>query len=225
MSRCTTPLELPTLALFRHGETQWNRVGRYQGHQDSPLTLTGIGQVRAAARSVQPHLGDLSRYCIWSSPLPRTRQSVSILCEELGLPFANVTFDDRLMERGYGRWEGLTLDQITARYPEDVAQEKADRWTFAIPDGGESFATVAKRLRDWLSDLPNDESVMVMAHGGSGRVLRGLCSGLTPEDIFAFNDPQSSAFLITKSHAQTIPAKQEALLKFGCADSGLGVRI
>lgn len=216
---------LPDIALLRHGETQWNRAGRYQGWQDSPLTLSGVGQVRAIARSLLPHLHDLGRYQIWSSPLMRTRQSVSILCEELGLSYDRVNFDDRLMERAYGRWEGLTMEEITARYPEDTEMERSDRWAFAIPGGGESFASVADRLQDWLKSISDSESIIVMAHGGSGRVLRGICSGANPESVFAYNDPQSTAFLFSGGVSTVVEAEEEYLRTFGCKDAGLGVRI
>ena len=217
--------QTPELVLLRHGETQWNRARRYQGQQDSPLSLTGVGQIRAVAHTLRPHIGDPARYQLWSSPLTRTRQSVSILCEALSLSYDDVRFDDRLMERSYGRWEGLTLDEISARYPEDVAREQEDRWNFSIPAGGESFADVAKRLRVWLSELPAIQPVIVMVHGGSGRVLRGLCEGLSPDGIFACNDLQSTTFLISNGTSTTLLAETKHLRQFGCTGAGLGVKI
>lgn len=86
---------------LRHGETQWNRDGRIQGHMDSPLTLVGIGQMRAIAKTLRPHVQNLGAYQVWSSPLARTRQSISVFCEELGIDYGDVRFDDRLMERAY----------------------------------------------------------------------------------------------------------------------------
>lgn len=218
----TSPAEI---VLLRHGETQWNRAGRYQGQQDSPLTGTGIGQIRSIANTLRPLLGDLERYQVWSSPLTRTQQSVSLLCEELGLDYKTVQFDARLMERNFGRWEGLTLDEIATRFPIDVEHEKADRWNFSIPQGGESFAQVAHRLQDWLDHLSNKQPVIVMAHGGSGRVLRGISTGLEPDEIFTLNDPQSTAFLISNGNCTTRDATPEQLQRFGCTGAGLGIRI
>lgn len=215
---------LPEIVLLRHGETQWNRVARYQGQQDSPLTLTGVGQIRAIAQTLRPRLGDLSLCRVWSSPLPRTRQSVSILCDELGLAYDAVRFDARLMERAYGRWEGLTRAEIGARYPEDKQVEAADRWNFAMP-GGESFATVAARLRDWLYGLEPDRTAIVMAHGGCGRVLRGLCTGADPQTIFAYDEPQSTAILLAAGAATPLAAEPGLLARYGCTDAGRRVRI
>ncbi|WP_337995898.1 histidine phosphatase family protein [Oleispirillum naphthae] len=215
----------PEIVLLRHGETQWNRVARYQGQQDSPLTLTGVGQIRAIAQSLRPRLRDLSLCRVWSSPLPRTRQSVSILCEELGLPYEAVRFDERLMERAYGRWEGLTSAEVGVRYREDKEMEAADRWSFAIPGGGESFAAVAERLRDWLHGLTADRTAIVMAHGGCGRVLRGICTGAEPQAVFAYDDPQSTAILLADGGATPLPAEPGLLARYGCRDAGRRVRI
>lgn len=224
----TQPLSAPNtpeVLLLRHGETQWNREGRYQGQQDSPLTLTGIGQVRAIATTLRTHIETLGDYQMWSSPLTRARQSASVFCEQIGLSYGDVRFDERLMERNYGRWEGLTMAEIADRFPEDVVEEKADRWSFAIPGGGESFVDVAERLKHWLNDVSEGGPAVVMAHGGSGRVLRGLCSALTPEDIFAFNDSQSTAFMMSNQACRTINADPQHLRAMGLRDAGLGVRI
>ncbi|MBL4613825.1 MAG: histidine phosphatase family protein [Magnetovibrio sp.] len=225
MTNSTAHQSLPELTLLRHGETQWNRVGRYQGQQDSPLTLTGIGQIRAIAQTLRPQITELKAYQVWSSPLTRTRQSVSVFCEELGISYDDVHFDDRLMERAFGRWEGLTLDEIAAKFPDDVAAEKANRWNFAIPGGGESFADVAKRLNSWLDDVAGQGPLIVMAHGGSGRVLRGVCMGASPQSIFAFNEPQSTAFVISNGSSTTINATAKHLQAVGLDNAGLGVRI
>ena len=71
--------------LVRHGETTWNRVGRQQGHDDSPLTETGIEQARAAGRVLQRAIPDIHSICIETSPLGRARQTALILSEILGL--------------------------------------------------------------------------------------------------------------------------------------------
>ena len=204
----TTPLTIPDapdILLLRHGETQWNRHGRYQGQLDSPLTLTGIGQIRAVAETLRSQIEATPNLCIWSSPLTRTRQPVSILCEQLNLDYSAIQFDDRLKERNFGRWEGLTRDEINAQFPKDVEHEQNDRWSFNIPDG-ESYADVEKRLRHWIAELDISVSILVMAHGASGRVLRGLCTEQSPQNIFAFNDPQSSPFLY-----QTVNLKHSRL--------------
>jgi probable phosphoglycerate mutase len=213
------------IIVLRHGETHWNREGRYQGHLDAPLTLNGIGQIRALAQGLRRRVAGLDRHQVWSSPLARARQSIAILCEELHLPFAAVAFDDRLMECAYGRWEGLTMNEIGARYPDDVVARRADKWGFAIPGGGESYADVAGRVRSWLDEQPPDRPALVLAHGGSGRILRCLYEGLDPTTAFSLDEAQTTAFLLSAGQATPLPADIKDLRRFGCPDAGLGVRI
>lgn len=212
------------IVLLRHGETHWNRAGRYQGHRDSPLTLTGIAQIRAAALTLRRAIGAPDRYQLWCSPLGRAQQSMAVLCEELGLAFADVRFDARLMECAYGRWEGLTRDEIGERYPDDVAAREKDKWGFAIP-GGESYAQVAERVRAWLEALPAERPALVLGHSGAGRILRGLYTGLDRDAVFAVDEPQSTAFVLRDGRATALPADPGALRRFGCTDAGLGLRL
>ena len=215
---------MPAIVLVRHGETHWNRSYRYQGQKDSPLTLTGIAQACAVAATLRRRIGDPRDYRVWSSPLGRTKQTAALLCEEMDIPFAAVTFDDRLMECHYGRWEGLTPDEIRAKHPEDLRSHEANPWTHTVP-GGENFATVAARVRCWLDEAGPGGPLIVVAHGGSGRVLRGLYLGLDPQAIFAFDEPQSTAFILADGRQRALPPEAEDLRRFGLGDQGLQVRL
>ena len=94
---------MTTLLLVRHGETDWNRLGRWQGHSDTPLNARG----REQARELAPQLDGVD--VVYSSDLARARETAEILAEELG---ADVRLDARLRERGFGAWEGLTAAEI-----------------------------------------------------------------------------------------------------------------
>lgn len=224
MNEISLPPTVPNMLLLRHGETQWNREGRYQGHLDSPMTLTGIGQIRALAETLRQKVATVTQLHVWSSPLTRTRQSASIFCEQLGLRYNDIRFDARLMERSFGRWEGLTLDEIAKRYPNDIEAQSHDRWSFVVP-GGESFAQVNIRIWEWLDELDSAIPIIVMAHGGSGRVLRGLCTGAPPAEIFTFNDPQSRAYEISCGRSTAIDSLPKHLQTYDCDDAGLNVNI
>ena len=92
---------MPTILLFRHGETQWNRAHRIQGQTDaaSPLTLKGTRQARAYGRALAEHLGGTAAdWTVVTSPLARCVQTVSILSDEARLDFSRLRFDDRLKE-------------------------------------------------------------------------------------------------------------------------------
>jgi len=101
-----------TIAFIRHGQTDWNAAGRMQGTSDIPLNDTGRAQAREAAQT----LADGGWDVIVSSPLKRARETAAIIAEGLGLELGSSY--DTLVERHYGAGEGLTIDEIDARWPD-----------------------------------------------------------------------------------------------------------
>ena len=161
---------MTTLLLVRHGETEWNRVGRWQGHSDTVLNDFGREQAGRLARE----LADVD--VVYSSDLARARETAEILAEPLGL---EVRFDPRLRERSFGAWEGLNTAEIEAKFGEAHA-----RWLTgesAGADDAEPFGEFGARVRDFLGDIVArhpEETVLVVGHGGSIRVIHALASGL-----------------------------------------------
>ncbi|MDM5233901.1 histidine phosphatase family protein [Lysinibacillus pakistanensis] len=92
-----------TIYLFRHGETEFNLQGRYQGELDSPLTEAGIQQVQQNARMLKSIIGNPQDWKIVSSPLGRAMQSAEIICETIGYDVQNVQQDKRLAELAVGQ--------------------------------------------------------------------------------------------------------------------------
>ena len=170
------------LFFVRHGETDWNAIGRLQGRQDVPLNATGRFQALRAGRTLKKllasagqSLGDLSFQC---SPLGRTRETLEIARRELGLPDAGGEFDDRLVEFTFGRWEGLTWPEVCARDPELARARESDKWNFT-PPGGESYAQLKLRLAPWLAE--QERPCVVVSHGGVARALMAMIGGLCEE--------------------------------------------
>ena len=93
--------EANVIYLVRHGETTWNRVGRQQGHNDSPLTELGIEQARAAGRMLQRAIPDIHNVCIETSPLGRARQTALIAGEILGVDFNAILVTPLLLAGTY----------------------------------------------------------------------------------------------------------------------------
>jgi broad specificity phosphatase PhoE len=159
-----------TLLLVRHGETEWNRVGRWQGHSDTPLNDAGREQARALAAE----LSDVD--VVYSSDLARARETAEILAEPLGL---EVRVDPRLRERGFGAWEGKTTAQIESEFGEEHA-----RWLAGAAQGAEDaepFSDFAARVHAFLDEAlerHRDETVLIIAHGGSVRAVHALAAGL-----------------------------------------------
>ncbi|TNY34681.1 histidine phosphatase family protein [Thermomonospora catenispora] len=160
------------LVLWRHGQTPWNVENRFQGKTDIPLDETGVAQAARAARL----LAALRPTAIVSSPLKRAAATAAALAEITGL---EVTYDQDLIERDGGAWEGLTGAEIRERYPAEHAV-----WQ---PPGGETAAQVAKRVSAALERaadaLPPDGTLVAASHGAALRL--GMCGLLGfPEEIW-----------------------------------------
>lgn len=156
------------IILVRHGETDWNLVGRWQGTTDIPLSDAG----RAQARELGERLRGAGIARVHASHLSRAKETADIVAAMLDLR-APVVVDARLRERGYGCFEGLTRDECAARFPEPWARYQADRR--AVPPDAEPQAEIIARVMAAMhdiataTDLPSDGPVLVVSHGGSIR--------------------------------------------------------
>lgn len=162
---------MPTLYLVRHGQTDWNADGRLQGHSDRPLDT--VGRIQASA--VASRLSTVSLDAIYASDLSRAQTTARAIALYHNLP---VTTDIRLREVGYGRWEGRRMSDLAQQYPEAVAGWRADPPTY-FPPGAERPEDVQARVAGFVEDmraLPDDQQVLVVAHGGSLRMLLSIVS-------------------------------------------------
>jgi broad specificity phosphatase PhoE len=168
---------LPTVErvlVWRHGRTEWNASGRFQGQLDPPLDDTGRAQARRAADALARELpaGTL----VVSSDLVRARDTAQTLADALGTP---LRVEPRLREHGLGSWEGLTREDVARDLPEQYAD-----WVEGRPvrgRGGEDPAAVARRALSALSDLPPAPVAVLVTHGGTGGRLVEALLGLGPE--------------------------------------------
>ncbi|MDQ2966963.1 MAG: histidine phosphatase family protein [Actinomycetota bacterium] len=162
---------MTTLLLVRHGETDWNRDGRWQGGSDTTLNDLGREQARSLADQLDGNID-----VVYSSDLARARETAEILAAKLGL---EVRVDPRLRERGFGSWEGLTTPEIEERFADSHRHWCAGEGAGA--DDAETFENFSTRVNDFLADvlrLHPGEEVLVISHGGSIRVIHALAAGL-----------------------------------------------
>lgn len=148
------------LILIRHGETLWNRELRMQGHQDSPLSDTGLHQ----ARCLGQRLADLSFSMLYSSDLGRAYETARSVA---GVTGHEIAVDTRLRERHFGVFEGLTGDEIESRFPDEYKCFKSRNPAFVVP-GGESAQQFRERCLLVLEDIAErhpGETVVVVTHG------------------------------------------------------------
>jgi ribonuclease H / adenosylcobalamin/alpha-ribazole phosphatase len=148
-----------TTLLLRHGQTPLSAERRFAGRGDVPLTPLGLEQAAAAAAALAERGGiDL----VLTSPLQRARQTAEAVAQQTGAPLA---VDDDLAETDFGGWEAMTFAEVMARWPAELSAWMAG--ADAAPPGGESFATVAKRVDaalDRLLSAHQGQTVVVVSH-------------------------------------------------------------
>ena len=175
------PLPVRRLLLWRHGRTEWNATGRFQGQLDPPLDDRGRAQAHRAA----PHLVaaglTAENTVVVSSDLSRTAETAEVLTGLLGVPLRQ---DARLREHGMGCWEGLTRAEVADRFPDQFADWMAGRPVRGR--GGEDPADVGERALAALLDLPAAEVAVVVTHGGTAGRLIELLLGMAPEQRRVF---------------------------------------
>jgi len=157
------------LIVWRHGRTEWNVAGRFQGQTDVDLDDIGVEQTEASAPRLAAYRPDV----IVSSDLRRAARTAEALAALTGLP---VELDKRLRERDFGPWQGLTQAEIRERFPEDLA-----RWHAGEPIENPAIETIddmAKRVCAALRDAAErdvaerdvaDSTAVVVTHGGAAR--------------------------------------------------------
>ena len=181
--------------LLRHGETFWNREDRLQGQLDSPLTRRGVLQALAMGETLRTFLDAPCDCEFLASPLGRCRQTAALVAEGTGLDFNRADFHDDLKEICFGEWEGYLLQDCKTANPQEWANRRENLWQHQ-PPRGESFAACHARMMAWARrQSPEDpRPLVVVAHGGVNRVLRGLYLGLGPQEILALEVPQTAFF-------------------------------
>jgi probable phosphoglycerate mutase len=185
--------------LVRHGQTVFNAERRFQGGVDSPLTPLGEAQAKNMGRMLRHLTASQDDWTILASPLGRARQTAQIIHAEMAHP-RDIEFDERLREISMGEWDGLTQPEIEAlsgrKLPNrsDRKYKNFSHWWFDAP-GGETFEGFFGRLQSWLTDAQaGQRKLIVVAHGGSGRMIRGAYLGLTQQEMFELEAPQDAFF-------------------------------
>jgi broad specificity phosphatase PhoE len=181
------------LWFIRHGETDFNREGRLQGQQDTPLNAKGREQASAVGRALRKLAGaEMAALnaagAFVSSPFERTRRTMELARTARGFEPGTYALDDRLI----GAWEGFTWSEIEARDPQGAVARAADKWEF-VPPGGESYAGLARRVAPWVEAIAGD--VFVASHGGVARALMYLIAGAAPQTAAEVPIQQGRAIL------------------------------
>ena len=172
------------LLLIRHGQTNWNLKQCFQGQSDIPLNETGRKQAQALADRLSAEQLDH----VYVSDLQRAVETANIILRTSGYK-PNLHPDSRLREVNFGAWEGLTYDEIKAKYPEPLAAWENDIFKNAPPNG-ETLEQLSARVQSVLDELcakHQDQTVLIVAHGGVLQTLICLALKLPPMMYWQFH--------------------------------------
>lgn len=162
--------------LVRHGRTALNAEGRFQGGLDEPLDPEGLRQAGRIGDRLTAMFGrqQRSRIGLWTSPLVRASQTMEVIADRLGRARSEISVAAGLAEMCFGRWEGLTTDEVRQRFPEERKRRREDRWNFAV-DGGHSHADLARHFGRWVDGLSGP--ALAVTHLGVMRAASVACGG------------------------------------------------
>jgi broad specificity phosphatase PhoE len=204
----TSPdLVWPELYFVRHGETNWNAEGRYQGSRDIPLNATGRGQADLNGKLLKQLIARAGRtpaeFSWYASPLSRTRETMERVRAAFAGPVPDVTFDQRLIEISFGIYEGHLHTDLANGTMAIAGERDARFWDFRPPEG-ESYDDVARRVSDFATGLSGPS--IIVAHGGILRVLRRLIEDFPPEKAVNWFPPQDSVVHFLDRQSTVYPA-------------------
>ena len=165
------------LFIARHGETVFNKIARMQGQAEvhTPLTWEGCVQAKMMGRALANYLGRDARPQLWSSSAGRALQTLAIVAEEIDADWHQTQRDDRLLEIDVGNWSSRTYADISAEIGPIV-----DMSTSCFRSGPMAvniMTTLPHGLSHWLGEQAFEQDMLVICHGMTARVLRGLAAG------------------------------------------------
>ncbi len=177
------------LLLTRHGQTDWNIAGRYQGQSNVPLNQTGQLQ----AGQIAQRLSRESIHAIYSSDLSRAADTAQKIIN-LQKQTPALQMDSRWRELSFGNWEGMTYKEMSAHSPELFSNWMVDPKNISTPNG-ETLAQLAERIKSAFEEIKNnhkDQTVLVVAHSGSLQTLLAVTLGVDLNRYWQFRVGQAS---------------------------------
>ena len=197
----------PELYFIRHGETDWNAEGRYQGSRDIPLNDTGRKQADENGKLLRQLLSrdrrQPSDFRWYVSPLGRTRETMERVRRQFDVALPEVAVDRRLIEISFGIYEGRLHKELSHSEMTIAGERDEHFWSYRPPEG-ESYADLAERCSDFGRSLTGPS--IVVPHGGLLRVLMHIIEGYSQVKTVNWFPPQDSVTHFIDGHATVSPA-------------------
>ena len=192
------------IILVRHGETDWNKQGRFQGQIDIPLNQNGKFQAKAASEFLKNNVIQKA----FSSSLSRPKETAQIILNEH--PGVEISLKDSLKEIGHGEWEGKLESEIRSDWPDLLKTWKTSPEKVQMPDG-ENITEVSNRsISGWneiCKDLKNEETALVVAHDAVNKTILCHLLGLMPSKIWMIKQGNGGITVIDLSEEEGQPAQ------------------
>lgn len=167
--------------IARHGQTAWNATARVQGQAEADLNETGRRQAAQNGRTLSRLIPDPSGFRFIASPMRRTRETMEIIRETMGLPRDGYELEPRIVEVHFGDWQGFTFAELEAANPGSTATRDLDKWNFVPPgEAAESYAMLAERIRPWFAEV--EGPAVIVTHGGVIRALFHILNGMSDSE-------------------------------------------
>lgn len=192
------------LYVIRHGQTDWNAEGRFQGQTDIPLNALGRQQAMQNGNLLASLLGDrISEFDFIASPLGRTRETMELIRRQMQLPAQAYDTDERLKEICFGDWEGSTTAELKKQFPQRLKERSRGKWDFLAPgQHAESYEILSWRTGAWLASLQKD--TIAVTHGGVIRSFFRLIGDVDGNEACDMNIPQDRVLRIDTASKQLL---------------------
>ena len=190
------------IILVRHGETDWNKQGRFQGQIDIPLNKNGKTQAQAA----REFLKDIHLDKAFSSSLSRPRETAQIILKEH--PGIKISLKDNLIEIGHGKWEGKLESEIQSDWPDLLKKWKIHPEKVQMPEGENINEVSSRSITGWIEickNLKHNETALVVAHDAVNKTILCHLLGLTPSEIWMIKQGNGGITVIDLSEKEDQP--------------------
>lgn len=179
----------PLVYIARHGQTEWNAEHRLQGQADTDINERGRDQAAHNGRRLAELIGKGEGFDFVASPMRRTRETMQLMREAMGLDPLAYRTDPRLVEISFGDWQGFTFAELEERCPGSTDGRRAAKWDFQPPgEGAESYEMLLDRVRPWFDTLR--QPTVCVTHGGVIRCFFRFFAGLTKQEAAGLEVPQ-----------------------------------
>ena len=190
------------ILLVRHGETDWNKEGRFQGQIDIPLNENGKSQALAASKFLK-NIPIQKAFC---SSLSRPIETAEIILKEHSE--IEISLKESLIEISHGEWEGKLESEINAKWPALLNTWKILPEKVQMPDGENIKEVSTRSITGWLEicqDLKNDETALIVAHDAVNKTILCHLLGLTPSEIWMIKQGNGGITVVDLSDEEGQP--------------------